>query len=197
MYWQCICVCRIMWQYTWDYANSIYVHTCALPCVCMWDGHRPLCAMCAHLFTYMCVCLKPLLMSVYIHVQVLFRVSKPVLIHVGLERAACALPLPHHRHTPQTPTAAPLTAQEVRGGTRPSVPAEEVPRCITDTGRACPQPHLSTHTHTCAHHGTRTCTHMHAPIHMHIVMYRALTHMCTHTCMLPIIEWAGGKKGDS
>lgn len=82
------------------------------------------------------------------------------------------------------------------GGTRPAVPADEVPRCITDPGWvcACPQPHLSTHTpvhimthgtqdthahaHTCMHPYTCTqrpvpCTHTHVHSHMHASHHRA------------------------
>lgn len=126
----------------------VCVHVYYHVCVCG-GGHGPWCALCAHLC---CVCLGPLLMSVYMYVQVPFRVSKPVLTHVGLEIAVCALPL-YTADTHPSPTYCPggEKPHEVGRGTRPSVLAEEVPRCISDTGWvcACPQLHLSTHTHVC------------------------------------------------
>lgn len=76
--------------------THMYYHVCACGMgigLCVYGVHICPCVC--------CVCLRPLLMSVYIHVQVPFRVSKPVLTHVGLEIAVCALPLPRRRHAPQ------------------------------------------------------------------------------------------------
>lgn len=107
----------------------------------------------------------------------------------------------HRRHAPQ-PHSLPRkwAAPGGGGGTRPSVPADEVPRCITDTGWVCvcPQPHLSTHTHTCAHDDIRHTghTYMYAPIHMHTETYAMRPHTCafTHACF-PSQSRKEGRKG--
>lgn len=107
----------------------------------------------------------------------------------------------HRRHAPQ-PHSLPRKweAPGGGGGTRPSAPADEVPRCITDTGWVCvcPQPHLSTHTHMCTHDDIRHTghTHMYAPIHMHTETYTMRPHTCafTHACF-PSQSRKEGRKG--